>query len=413
MKRVLTLLILALLIPAAPLLAQQEDDAKTQIEELKGQLAGQDEAIKELQTDRDALKKIKVSGYIQMQYLKSENANGLLQDPYDPSDPVKAGFNLRRARLKVTYDGGLTQAVLQADFNNLKLDLKDAYLEFTEPWMKTFALRAGVFNRPNYEVEYSSSQRESPERSRVVRALYPGERDLGAMLTIAPEDLFKLQLAGFNNTFKGAYLQTYPNFGQEPMYVMARLTKAFTLGDLGLDVGAHARLGNVRLNTTKVIDADSPTGSGATVDSSYKVGDNVSRNWFGVEAQMYYDFLGGMKLMGEYIFGQDVNELDASAPYDPARVRDFNGWYLMLVKNLGTDFQVAAKYDVYAPSTGPDYDKMKSELTTNTFGFGLHNYTFQYIRLTLWYDMVMTKTNSVVTSDPSDNLLTVRAQVKF
>jgi hypothetical protein len=365
MKKASMFLVLAILISAGALHAQEQDadDSKAKIEELKGQINGMDESIKELQTDRDALKKIKISGYLQVNFEKTERETGFsgIVDPYDSKDYIKSRFLLRRSRIKVQYDGGSTQMVVQADYSNAGLSLKDAYLEFSEPWLKMFAMRFGVFNRPNYEVEYSSSARESPERSAVVRALYPGERDLGAMLTFAPEDLFTLQLAGFNNTQLGAFGGApNPNYGSEPLYLMGRLTRSFILGDVGLDIGVHARMGNVRLNTNKVYESDMVS-SDKPDSVTYKVGDGIGRNWFGVEAQLYYDFLGGVKLMGEYIMGSDVNEQSKTAPYSPARKREFNGFYAMLVKNIGTDFQVAVKYDSYTPNSKIDYTKINTD----------------------------------------------------
>jgi len=346
MKRILLLLAFTLTVVPGLLRAQQEDVA-TKVEEIEGRVGGMDEAIKELQTDRDQMKKMKITGYIQMNFEKSEAESGFGADPYDASDEIKSRFRLRRSRVKFTYSESFGRMVVQADFSNAKIELKDAYLEFDEPWLRMMSLRFGVFNRPNYEVEYSSSQRESVERSAVVRTLYPGERELGAMLTIAPEDLFTLQIAAFNNTQLGTFTQSNPNYGSEPLYFMGRLTKSLAFGEIGLDLGAHARIGNVRLNTNRVIESDSPaTGGAAVVDSTtYEVGDAVGKTWFGFEAQMYYDFVGGMKLLGEYITGSDVNQLSTSAVPSPARLRDFSGWYVMLVKNLGTDFQFAVKYD--------------------------------------------------------------------
>ena len=397
--------------------AQEQHDAEKKVEELKSQLEGMDETVKGLETDVAGLKKIKVSGYLQINWEKSEKVSGLSTDPYDAKDYVKSRFRVRRSRVKVNYDAGSTQFVVQGDFSNAGFELKDAYLEFQERWTKYFAVRLGVFNRPNYEVEYSSSQRESPERSSVVRALYPGERDLGAMLTFAPQDLFTMQLAAFNTSYQGTYKQQNPNFGDYPYYYMALLTKSFVLGDLGLDVGVHGRFGNIRANTTKVIASDSPTsGTARVIDStSTKVGDGVGRNWFGVEAQLYYDFFGGMKLLGEYITGSDANEISTTGA-SPIRKRDFSGYYVMLVKNLGTDFQFAAKYDSYNPTTkiGESVIDATSELAVSTVGLGLHNYTFPNVRLTLWYDMISTKTNDrILKEDPKDNLLTFRAQYKF
>ena len=89
-------------------------------------------------------------------------------------------FYIRRARIKFTYepvDG--VKFVLQPDFSTGNLTLKDAYAVVNIPKLKDVTLWAGQFNRPDYEVEYSSSQREVFERSRVIRAIYPGEREIG------------------------------------------------------------------------------------------------------------------------------------------------------------------------------------------------------------------------------------------
>ncbi len=61
------------------------------------------------------------------------------------------------------------------------MSIKDAYLRFSAPWLKNaVALKGGVYDRPfGFEISYSSSSRESPERSRIFQVLFPGERDLG------------------------------------------------------------------------------------------------------------------------------------------------------------------------------------------------------------------------------------------
>lgn len=427
MKFWTAVMILAIAIGTSLNITAQEDEGKKAVspEELNDKVSGIDENVTTLLTDVAGLKKIKISGYIQTQFEKTESAKGFSMSPYDSSDFVQGRFRVRRGRLKATYDAGLTQYVLQIDATNAGLELKDAYVQFTEPWLQYFTLTTGVFNRPNYEVEYSSSQRESMERSQVVRTLYPGERDLGAMLTIQPGDLFKLQIAGFNNTFLGTYRQNLPNFNNEALYYMFRLTKELSFTDLGLgiDLGVHARIGNVKAVTNKVIMSEN---NKSVVDSStYKVGDGLGRNWFGVEAQIYYDFLGGMKILGEYITGSDVDQLstaDKKPNYSPIRLRNFSGFYAMLVKNISPEFQVAVKYDSYNPNTKIDKSSINDtkDLSVSTLGFGLHNYTFDNVRISFWYDMITTTTSDnlvsgkpLLSKDPIDNLFTLRFQYKF
>jgi len=89
--------------------------------------------------------------------------------------------------------------VLQPDFSPQAITLKDAYVVLNDHWSKTLSLWAGKFNRPNYEVEYSSSQREMTERSLLIRSIYPGERAIGAKLEFNPNSFpLHVQLAVFN-----------------------------------------------------------------------------------------------------------------------------------------------------------------------------------------------------------------------
>ncbi len=422
-SKYLLALIVAVVI-GMPVYAQESESSETSLSTIVDRLAGIDENMATLQSDVSGLKKFKFSGYYQFEWYKTESGKGLGLNPYDSTDAVQSQFRIRRGRVKLTYDGGLSSVVFQGDFTTSGFSIKDFYLDVTDPWTKYVTLRAGLFNRPNYEIEYSSSQRESMERSNVIRALYPGERDMGAMFTVNPDELFNLQLAAFMNTYNGANKQFIPSFGDEPLYYMARLTKSFSFNDLGLgvDLGAHARIGSMPSNSPYVIESDA-----VVVDSSNKIakGDGIDRTWFGFETQIYWDFLGGMKLMGEYIMGSNADEpkLVAKTANAPAiRKRDFMGYYVMLVKNITDDFQFAAKYDSYDPNTAID-DKLiqsTSDLSKSTLGIGLHNYSFPNIRISLWYDMNTTETSDNVVKgkkllekDPIDNTLTLRFQYKF
>jgi hypothetical protein len=389
--------------------AEDEVTKQISLEDVNGKVEGIDETVNTLVSDVSTLKKLKISGYFQLEYNKLEASSGLGVNPYNAKEFDQSGFRVRRGRIKFTYDAGLSNYVFSADYSNKGFEIKDFYMTITDPWTKNFELQAGIFNRPNYEVEYSSSSRESMERSKVIATLYPKERDLGAMVTFKNDDWFKFQLAAFNNTYKGDLSQFWPNYNDAPLYYMARITKDFAFPDLGLsiDLGAHARLGNVIANVNKVIESEN-----YKVDSTtYKVGDKIGRNWFGAEAQIYWDFLGGMKLMGEYIMGSNTDE-----PSTTIRKRDFAGFYAMLVKNITEEWQFAAKYDGYNPNTAiAESDITKSaDLSINTLGVGIHNYTFQNARISLWYDMPKTTIKTgVVDKDPIDNALTLRLQYKF
>jgi hypothetical protein len=430
-RLVLLLMIYFLFFTYLQSVAQEETEkAPASVEELSGKVDGIDENVTTLLTDVAGLKKLKITGYFQFQFEKTELAKGFdakAVSPYDASDFIQARFRVRRGRVKVTYDAGLTQFVFQGDFTPAGFALKDFFLNITDPWTKMFDLTVGQFNRPTYEVEYSSSVREAPERSLITRTLYPNERDLGAMISFSPEGLFKLQLATFNNTFLSDVAQNNPNFRDDNLYYMARITKELSVMEgLSIDLGAHGRFGNVRSNSQMLIPSDVPTNApNSNLDSSASnYGLKLSKNWFGGEIQLYWDapVIGGTKLLAEYITGSSVDELPASSTTITSRKirkRDFAGFYVMLVKNIFTEWQFALRYDQYNPNTKIDIAKVNNinDLTQTTIGLGIHNYTFENVRITLWYDMPKYKTtsgdNKLMTESPKQNQMTLRLQYKF
>ncbi|HSN49777.1 MAG TPA: hypothetical protein VLR52_01005, partial [Bacteroidales bacterium] len=365
--------ITSLLLPTNHLSAQNEGDSLTvKVITLQDKVAGIEERVTTAEADLSKLTKIKLSGYIQAQYQNFEN----------PSTYPYNYFSIRRARIKFQYEPATGVAfVLQPDLIPGGLALKDAYVQLNDPWMKTFSFWAGQFNRPNYEVEYSSSSREIAERSLVIRSLYPGERALGAKLEIAPPSVpIKVQIAVFNgndaltitdaaNTNVNPVNKDYDKYKD----LMARATYAFKLGNLGgLNIGAHAYMGYTK------------AASGTTINGDYtlktdvaKIGSSLNRSWFGVEAQLYLDILGGLTLKGEYLRGSNaytgaygkssvtgspvmtsVNDtlfqtttITNTTTIRPNIIKKFQGYYVYLVKNIGKKNQFAVRYDYYDPNT--------------------------------------------------------------
>jgi len=403
MKKILFVLLL-MLVYVGSAFSQTSEELKEQIDELKGQLNGMDERLLTAESDLAKLKSIKISGYVQMQW-----------DKYEANSNLKNTFYMRRVRIKTTYEAadGI-KFVVQPDFVVGAVTLKDAYVVVNEPWLRTFSVWAGQFNRPNYEVEYSSSQRETPERSRIIRALYPGEREVGLKLEAAPESVpLKFQLALLNGNFTGSQNKDIDNLKD----IMARATYSYSLPDagIGIDFGAHAYFGNVRATSTKVL------GGKYVSESDVKIGDGISRNWFGGELQIYADILGGMSIKGEFITGN--NATPAADATKSNQKKDMMGYYIYLIKNIGAYNQLAVKYDSYDPNTnlsGDDIGNISgssaSDLSYNTLTLAWHNYWDDNIRITFAYEMPMNeKTNklSAYKNDAIDNTFTMRLQAKF
>jgi hypothetical protein len=438
----------------------QEATVNEKLTEVNDKISGLTERLATDEADLQKLTKIKVSGYIQAQYQNYENLNT------QPSN----FFSIRRARVKFTYEAadGI-KFVLQPDFSPGALALKDAYVVMNDRWTKSFSLWMGKFNRPNYEVEYSSSQREILERSLVVRTLYPGERAVGAKLEYNPTNMpLHLQIALLNGNDgltiannAGTNLNTNENKDIDNYKdVMVRATYNLSLGSFGgLDFGAHGYFGSLKSLALKTLNSD------YTSIKDVKFGDAVKRNWVGGEFQLFADVLGGLSVKGEYIAGKNATigyapvaavGTTAAIPGVANFQNKFAGYYLYFIKNLGKKNQFAFRYDYYDPNTdikGKDVTitkytsadattlknrvSGKSDLATSTFGFALHHYFDDNIRISLNYDIVnnekvgTTAGVSNLTEDytkadgtkvlkgldysknVNNNLLTLRIQAKF
>ena len=94
--------------------------------------------------------RLKISGYLQPQFQWGEGDASLkVGTPNDNPSESFNRFGLRRGHLKFAYAYKTASAVVQIDVSTEKgVILKDAYIDVKEPWLRTFGLQAGVFNRP-------------------------------------------------------------------------------------------------------------------------------------------------------------------------------------------------------------------------------------------------------------------------
>ena len=270
---------------------QNADSLKEVIERDEGKLNALDERVLINETDLSKLNKIKVSGYIQAQW-ESYGAD------LEKSNGYNNTFYVRRARIKFTYealDG--VKFVLQPDFSTGNFALKDAYAVLNIPKIKNWTLWAGQMNRPDYEVEYSSGQREVLERSRVIRSIYPGEKEVGVKLEyIGIKIPLRFQVMAMNGNFTGTQAKDVDSQKD----IMARLVYSLKIpsAGIGIDFGPNVYYGgNLSKNNKYFKNSD------GTLDSLNSVWKYLKKSWVGGEVQVFADVLGGMALKGEYIAG--------------------------------------------------------------------------------------------------------------
>lgn len=240
----------------------------------------------------EQLKRLKFSGYIQAQYVDDSTVAG---------EVANRQFTIRRGRLKTVYTAAETaRFTFQIDASSAGVELRDAYIELMEPWTAwRHTLTAGQFKWPfGFEVLQSSSDREMPERSRVVRALFPGERDRGVMLS-GGSNRFRYHLAVVNGS--GISRRFDPDNNKD---VVGRL-----IWDVGaLDVGISAYLGE---------------------DGS------LDKRRQGIDAQ-FATPVPGLILRGEFISGEE-------------RGQDVDGWYAYVIQRFAQRHQLVVRVDEYDP----------------------------------------------------------------
>lgn len=437
---------------------QQTDDVKEEVEEIRGILEGLNESFIDTRNTVELLRKFKFSGYIQTQF-RSTSENGAPAAFSGGDFPARSSslFQVRRGRLKLVYDNILTQAVIQLDAIPGSVSVRDVYIWAVDPWMQSFGLQAGGFDRPfGYEISFSSGWRESPERSRLFQTLFPGERDVGVKLFFAPQlgslSFLRAELGMFNGVGVGA--PEYDDF--KDLIGRAGVQIPFAEAGAAVDLGVSVFLGEVR-NDTKYLWAHgerTPGRKGFVVDSSaLNLGDGVPRRYVGVDVQAYYDVpvLGGLVVRAEVIGGTQPGISDAvtstagvlapegrnlrnvsptAQATGPVYRRDVLGWYVNLVQNIGSRVQVLLKYDVLDPNTAIE----GSEFTTGqglspadvrfaTLGVGGLFHWDETIRLTLYHEFVRNEEVAAaaagdrllepLTRDRKDDVFTARLQYRF
>ncbi len=465
--------------------AQEDSSGQVSAEaftNLKGQVDGLNESYLETKSTVDKLSKIKVSGYVQAQWQLADSAGvpsmaggnfpfnvlnwhstGSVADSARFLDTLasKQRFMIRRARIKTTYDAGTSKYVLEIDVLPNGVGIKDANVTLLEPWLKTFSATLGIMDRPfGFEVPYSSASLETPERTRMVQTIFPGEKDLGVKLEANPtENMGFLQYLNFKGGFFTGMGGNTPNFNEVdnkvdfigrggfriPIYSMnmefdggfsaylgkvpSRSDIAFHMGDSIAAVPRNRKTGPANDLRDTVMDSVRTT---AMVMTTGNLGRLFDRKVFGVDAQFYCDIpvIGGLSLRGEYDWGTLPGTLTSNAPFYASAYpgdlleRNMVGWYVMLVQNIGSMFQAVARYDVFDPNTdakGSDifrYYQTENEplnhlqsmadLKFSTLGLGLNYYWDEHLRFTVYYDRV---TNEKVNPENEDALYVYGANI--
>jgi phosphate-selective porin len=403
--------------------AQQDRPDSSHTEITEPDISEHDKIIKKLQ-------QLKISGYLQTQYQwGQENASLKVGDKNKNPEQSFDRFGIKRGRLKFTYEENIASGVFQLDLTDKGIAVKDAYLNIKDPWIRMNSLCAGIFNRPfGFEINYSSSQRESPERSTVFQTLFPEERDLGVMLQIqadknSPWNFVKLNAGLFaGNGIKQETDSRKDFIGQ--LIVNKNLGK-----NIHISGGFSYYYGSVYQGTENVYKME---GKSFLQDSNpANKSKFAKREYFGFDLQLSLNNpFGPAQLRGEYLFGQQpgketgsISPNSSELPSTDTYIRNFSGGYIVFIQDLGiTPLSAVFKYDWYDPNTKIKEEDIglnntgTADVARQTYGIGIIWKINTNLRLQTFYEFnnnEKTKHLSAYFVNIKDDVFTLRLQYKF
>ena len=395
----------------------------TPIEQLEQRTVSVEEAV-------NALKKFKVSGYIQGQFQWGEKDASLKvgSGNTNPDKPFSR-FGIRRGRIKFTYETGIASGVFQLDMTEKGVGIKDAYLSIKDPWLGIAMLKGGVFDRPfGNEISYSSSRRESPERSTLFQTLFPEERDLGVSVTLqapktSPWSILKLEAGMFAGN--GIKLET-----DNRMDFIGHLSATKNIGNLATwGMGASYYNGSVfqgnenvyKMSSNEFVLNNNPANKGRF----------AKREYIGFDGQFsIMSIIGLSQIRAEYLFGtQPATQSNSKSPNSSTPVitdtyiRNFSGGYVIFVQDLGKlPLSLVFKYDWFDPNTKIANNNVglngtgMGDLSQSTIGFGMLWRATSSIRLQAFYEInnnEQTENITRVVDGIKNDVFTLRLQYKF
>ncbi|RYF91731.1 MAG: porin [Chitinophagaceae bacterium] len=388
---------------------------------------------------------LRFSTYIQPQY-QIASAKGIKSfEGGNFSPEVSNRFMLRRSRVRLDFvhyarqeKGPDVQFVFQFDANERSFTVRDVWGRIFENKYKLFSFTTGMFARPfGYEINLSSSDRETPERGRMSQTLMKSERDLGAMVSLdsrADNKVLK-SIKIDAGIFNGQGINAEGDFDNAKDFIgrialrPKKLSPAVTLA-----AGTSILYGGLQNNTRYRYTTNTVGGiKQQLVDSSGGVqGSTSPRRYYGADVQLKIKNKAGFtELRGEVIAGQQTGlatstdtPLELLSGTDGFYARRFNGAYFYLLQNIFNDKnQLVVKYDWYDPNGkvkgeeigAPGSNFTDADIKYSTLGLGYVNYITPNVKAMLYYAMVRNEKTQLpgFTSDVDDNVFTARIQFRF
>src|SRR6188768_814155 len=387
------------------------------------------------------------SGYIQPQFQVAGADGAASFAGGNFSTYSSSRFMLRRARLKLDYivksksNLPAAQFAFQIDATERGVIVRDMFVRVFETKHNVLSVTAGFFARPfGYEVNLSSSFRETPERGRMSQTLLPGERDIGAMFSFEPQKRihklyhFKWDVGFFNG--QGASGTT--DFDSHKDLISRLTIKPYSFNKMELGGGLSILSGGWKNGTKYVYEMGSASNGDKIfiIDSSESnLGISAPRHYYGADVQFKINHSwGASEWRAEHWFGvQPGTAASTTNPGSlpntngipsPTYIRNFNGSFFYFLQNIiNAKHQLLLKYDWYDPNIKvskteigkPGTNLTAADIRFSTIGIGYVFYFNSQTKITFYYDIVENEKTQLAgfTSDIEDNIFTCRLQFRF
>jgi hypothetical protein len=437
-------------------LRQQQEELKTSLETTDSILnAEREQRAEEVIALQERLAKaaaalaagVKLTGYLQADWTPWRQSSEDQLNPGTGDIINQERFNIRRARLKASFEREYVAGLLEFDGNtNSGATARIIGAEASLKWPgepqphgepPLLMLSFGLFKIPfGFEVVESDRDRLFLERSTAERALFPGEFDLGVRLA-GGWRFVRYAVAVQNGEPLGE--KTWP--GRDPNSakdVTGRVGVDTSITDGVWVIGGFSALKGTGFHagtpatkpTIQWVDRNEDgvfsgtneiaTSPGLAASPSF----NFPRFGYGVDLRFGFDIpgVGVTTLGGELYLAQDLDR-GSSQPADPRGPlgRDSRevGAYGLLTQQIGPYLSAGVRYDYY----NPDADSTNLSMGVSvpqSFAFktlaGVLAFTLPSYRLVVEYDHNWNNQGRNAAGNPTtlkDDFVTLRAQVSF
>ncbi len=438
-----SVLAIAVLVIAAPARAEEPAPApRSDSDAIRAELARQAAAINKLEQAREAQPAVRVSGYAQVDWT-IHNQSSEDEINFATGAPLNQDrFTLRRGHVRFESEKGLVAGVLELDANTVNgPQVRPIDAEVTLRWpekrnanLPYLAASMGLLRTPfGFEVGELDSVRPFLERATVLRALFPGEFDVGARFT-----------GGYRFAEWGVALMNGSPIGSKTFPTLAPSRTKDLVGRLGahVDVAEGVRFeAGLSAVTGQGFHQGTPTTKDALIwrdengdgivqatevqvipGSSSSASQQFHRFAVGADARLIIRIptLGDLALRAELVRGSNLDR--GIEPADPVgATHDLRelGWYLGATQELTKWAIIGARFDRYDPDADASrqsaLELVPASRAYTTFAM-MAMLRYETARLVLEYDKNGNSLGRDATGAPAtlaNDSLILRGQVAF